>query len=653
MKKAILLCIFIGMTRVLWAQGNVDSLWRAWNDSTQPDTSRLEALDKMIWDAYLYSQPDSAFYFAQLEYDFANTRDLKKFMGFALTIQGISFRLRGDYLTALEYYQKCLALREEMGDKKRVAGSLNNIGLIYYNRDQYPKALDYYQRSLKIYEEIGDRLGAANVLNNIGIIYVNHSDKSKALAYFQKSLMIYEEEGNEKAIADCQTNIGNSYKDLGDFKKSLVYHKKSLAIYEKIGDRKGIADCLINISQTTKSEGNHAVALEYYQRSLLIYKQIGDKNGIVNCLNHIGSIYVIQGKYHKAINECRKGLQMANEIASYSIRKDACKCLYDAYKASGDAAKALAYHEVMQALNDSLQTEETAKQIERMEFQTQMLADSLKQEEEKLRVRMESEQRLSRESKKRNLAIAGGVFFVFLAAGLYSRARYMRKSKAVIEKERDRSENLLLNILPAEIAEELKEKGRANARDYDMVSVLFTDFKEFTQTAEKLSAQELVEEINTYFEAFDAICSKYGVEKIKTIGDAYMAAGGLPVPAQDSVKNTVLAGLEMLAIVSRRKNEMDSKGLTSFEMRVGIHTGPVVAGIVGVKKFQYDLWGDTVNTASRVESAGQVGKVNISKATYELLKEDPDFVFDSRGKINAKGKGEIEMYFVERKSGVE
>ena len=182
-----------------------------------------------------------------------------------------------------------------------------------------------------------------------------------------------------------------------------------------------------------------------------------------------------------------------------------------------------------------------------------------------------------------------------------------------------------------------------------MVSILFTDFKEFTQLSEKLSAKELVSEINTCFQAFDAICEKHNVEKIKTIGDSYMAASGLPVPAEGSIKNAVLAALEMQAFILDRKNANETEGRHAFEMRVGIHTGPVVAGIVGVKKFQYDIWGDTVNTASRVESKGMVGKVNISQITYELLKDDPDFKFESRGKIQAKGKGEIEMYFVRLK----
>jgi len=255
---------------------------------------------------------------------------------------------------------------------------------------------------------------------------------------------------------------------------------------------------------------------------------------------------------------------------------------------------------------------------------------------------------LEKKNQIRNMLAGGGLLLLLLAGGIYSRLQYSRRTRAIIEEEKDRSNNLLLNILPADIAEELKIHGKAEARDFDMVSILFTDFKGFTNASAKLSASDLVREINACFEAFDGIMEKYNIEKIKTIGDAYMAAGGLPVPSHDSAKNTILAALEMQSFISKRKAELDALGQPSFEMRSGVHIGPVVAGIVGVKKFQYDIWGDTVNTASRMESSGEVGRVNISQATYEVLKDDPDFNFENRGKIEAKGKGEIAMYFVER-----
>lgn len=221
------------------------------------------------------------------------------------------------------------------------------------------------------------------------------------------------------------------------------------------------------------------------------------------------------------------------------------------------------------------------------------------------------------------------------------------EEKKEADRQRERSDSLLLNILPAEIAEELKEKGSSDAKEFDLVTILFTDFKGFTQASEKLTAKELVEEIDTCFKFFDSICGKYNVEKIKTIGDAYMAAGGLPVPFEGSVKNSILAALEMSEFIIERKLQKEREGKIPFEMRLGLHTGPVVAGIVGIKKFAYDIWGDTVNTASRMESSGAPGQINISQVTYEIVKDDPDFRFTPRGKIEAKGKGEMEMYFVE------
>jgi class 3 adenylate cyclase len=224
--------------------------------------------------------------------------------------------------------------------------------------------------------------------------------------------------------------------------------------------------------------------------------------------------------------------------------------------------------------------------------------------------------------------------------------REVQERTAELRAERDRSEHLLLNILPEEVANELKTHGEAAARHFDQATILFTDFKGFTQMSEQVSPAELLRELNTCFTAFDAIVERYGVEKIKTIGDAYMCAGGLPDPAQGSPADVVHAALDMQAHMASHKAERQAAGKPFFEMRVGIHTGPVVAGIVGVKKFAYDIWGDTVNTASRMESSGEVGQVNISEATYELVKNEPDLMFTSRGKVQAKGKGEMEMYFV-------
>jgi ligand-binding sensor domain-containing protein/class 3 adenylate cyclase len=218
--------------------------------------------------------------------------------------------------------------------------------------------------------------------------------------------------------------------------------------------------------------------------------------------------------------------------------------------------------------------------------------------------------------------------------------------KKEVEKQFQRSENLLLNILPKETAEELKATGESKSRRFDDVTIIFTDFKGFTQLAEVLTPIELVRDLHECFSEFDRICKRHRIEKIKTIGDAYMAAGGLPTPNETHAIDAVRAALEMRAFIEYGKALKTAQGLPSFEIRIGVHTGPVVAGIVGLNKFQYDIWGDTVNTASRMESSGEAGKVNISEATYQLVKNE--FQCEYRGEIEAKGKGKMGMYFVGR-----
>ena len=209
--------------------------------------------------------------------------------------------------------------------------------------------------------------------------------------------------------------------------------------------------------------------------------------------------------------------------------------------------------------------------------------------------------------------------------------------------EKQKSDNLLLNILPFETAEELKQTGRAKSRRFNNVTVMFTDFKGFTNVSERLDPEKLVSEIDRYFSFFDQVTTKYNLEKIKTIGDAYLCAGGLPHENNTHAGDVVMAALEIQEFMQQQKSHNGDELL--IELRIGIHTGPVIAGIVGTKKFAYDIWGDTVNIASRMESSGEVGKVNISGTTYQLIKDN--FACEYRGKIAAKNKGDVDMYFIE------
>jgi class 3 adenylate cyclase len=228
---------------------------------------------------------------------------------------------------------------------------------------------------------------------------------------------------------------------------------------------------------------------------------------------------------------------------------------------------------------------------------------------------------------------------------LEKKNKQIEEQKKVIEEEKKKAETLLLNILPKEVAEELKEKGYAAPRHYDMVTVLFTDFKGFSQIAERLSPHEIVDRLNFFFQNFDEIASKHNLEKIKTIGDAYMCAGGIPNENSTNPIDAVRAGLEIQEFMRQWNLERLLQGEPTFELRLGINTGPLVAGVIGKNKFAYDIWGDTVNLASRMESSGEIGKVNISQSTYEWVRHQ--FVCTYRGQVHAKNKGEINMYFVE------
>jgi adenylate cyclase len=223
------------------------------------------------------------------------------------------------------------------------------------------------------------------------------------------------------------------------------------------------------------------------------------------------------------------------------------------------------------------------------------------------------------------------------------------KTNLILDKQKAQIEGLLLNILPAQVAAELQQNGSATPRYYDQVSVLFTDFKGFTLIADALSPQEVVSELNRCFIAFDNIIEKYKLEKIKTIGDSYMCAGGIPTEDPDHPVNIIQAGLEIRDWMQELNRQRTERGLSSWELRIGIHVGPAVAGVVGKKKYAYDIWGSTVNIASRMESSGQPGLVNISHAAYDLVKHQFNCVY--RGKVMAKNIGEIDMYFVDKQIG--
>ncbi|WP_281310185.1 tetratricopeptide repeat protein [Flavobacterium flavigenum] len=601
---------------------------------------------------------------------------------------GIKYQDTGKFLEAMVLFEKCLSLYQKLGDQKGIGDSFNKIATTYYYQGDYLKALSYYKKCKEIYEKIDFKKGVSSALNNMGAVYYYLGNYPKALEFYNQAIKIQKKIGDKKIIAATTQNIGGIYIDIKDYTNAMIYSQKAKAIYKELKDSTGISHNLNGAGKIYMMQKQYTKAYSYFNQALKIADEINDQQKKIEVLYNLGELFHTQGdlikslsyynsclkwaqkinslqytaisqvaigttlnqlgKNDKAIEKCKMGLKIAENLGALSVKKEACKCLYQAYKSSGNSKSALNFYEKSNAYNDSLKSEETSNKILNMEFQKAMLMDSIAYVTKEHTLEIKHKEEVQKKEKQKNLIIISLGFIILITIALWNRLNYVRKSREALKIEKDRSEKLLLNILPEEIAEELKEKGFVNARDFNLVSILFTDFKSFTQTAEKMSPQDLVEEINVCFKAFDLISDKYDIEKIKTIGDSYMAAGGIPNPDENSLKNIVLAGLEMQEFMIERKNQNSVINKPAFEMRLGIHAGPIVAGIVGVKKFQYDVWGDTVNTASRVESNGMAGKVNISESLYNLIKQEKSFQFEYRGNIYAKGKGEIKMYFVSK-----
>ena len=447
MKKAtICLTVFIGAILNVFCQVNVDSLMTIWNDTIQPDTTRLEAINNIAWDGYLYGQPDSAKFYAQLQYDFAKSKGLKKHMAKALNTQGAAFWIQSNYASAIDHYAHSLSINEEIGDKNSIANSLNNIGVVYLNQSNYASAIEYFTRSLAISEEIGDKIRIANSLNNIGLVYKNLGDYVNAIDYYSRSLTIQEEIMDKQGMAASLSNIGIIHDIQGNHTNAIDFHIRSLIIREEIGDKKGIGISLNNIGLNFREQGDSAFssgnevlsanmydsALDYHTRSLAIKREIGFKNGIAGSLNNIGDIYYNKGNYDRAIKYNTRALNIAQEIGAEMHIKDIAHSLYKIYKDIGKSQPALEMYELYTVTKDSIESDETQREVIRQEYkyeyEKQALADSLAFAKEQA----VSDANLEK-SRIQQYALYGGLILLMaFLAFIYNRYRLTHDQKLII-----------------------------------------------------------------------------------------------------------------------------------------------------------------------------------------------------------------------------
>ena len=546
----------------------------------------------------------------------------------------------------IDFFSAKELLMEEARAHQHMARAYYYLGMVQDELKEYLIAREQY-------EALGDSASVAVIYSDMSLMYYDQHDYHEAFRHIRKAIAIDSKRNGPKAMHRNYNNLAIIYEHTGPIDSAIYFHEKALAYAMADHNAYDEGLTLSNLGLNYINKKEYKRAEDYLLRALRIRDSLGHTRGLAYTYNRLAALYIATGELTKAKANALKSLEHAEKISELKVKRMAYERLVEIAELQGDIRTAYAYFKESVALVDSLRNESNTKALTQMamqhQFSQEQFADSAANYTARLRLEAAYEQELLREKNNRNITLGGGILMLVLAVGFYSRSRYIKRAQARLQREKERSDELLLNILPAEVAEELKEKGESEARDFDEVTVLFTDFMAFTETAQKLTAKELVTEINICFKAFDEIIGRYGIEKIKTIGDAYMAAGGLHIPRTSEPHDVVRAALEMQDFMLQRKAERDQLNLPYFNMRVGIHTGPVVAGIVGVKKFQYDIWGDTVNTASRMESMGEIERVNISQATYLIIKDNPFFQFESRGKIAVKGKGEVEMWFVLKK----
>lgn len=574
--------------------------------------------------------------------DLAEKSGFRKGVAYAYKQLGIIQYFQGHYIEAIERYNQSLDAFKAINDLVGMSNIYNNIGAVFFDQGDDVKALENYLLSQKYAEQSGDATRLLTALNNIGAIYnLKKATQEKALSYYLQALPICQKLGKTEELGTVSMNIGYIYLEQKKYDQAMSYFNSSLQAY---GDSEGKLNVYNYIGELYLGQQKYDSAIEYHDRALTEADKLNLKMVMVKSLLGLGNVYVNKSDYSGALLYFKKAEQAAIDMHAIHELKDIYEKMSMCYARSGDYANAFRYQSLFSNVKDTLYNIEQDKKLGGLQFEFDI---QKKQAQVDLLTKDKVVQglQLKRQRTAKNLLLGGLAIAFIFASVLYRNYRNKIRINKILDNQKAQIETLLLNILPSEVAQELQETGHATPRYYEQASVLFTDFKSFSKLADELSPQQVVTELNECFYAFDQIVEKHKIEKIKTIGDSYMCAGGIPTEDPGHVLNIVKASIDMQAFIGERNRKRASEGLPPWDIRIGIHTGPLVAGVVGKSKYAYDIWGSTVNIASRMESNGEPGKVNISAATYELIKDR--YRCSYRGKISAKNIGEVDMYFVE------
>lgn len=539
---------------------------------------------------------------------------------------------------SLAYADSAIQLSEKLGDKDSRAEACYLAGRASLLLNDNVRSMKSFLDARSLAEQTGNQhwIGQSNFY--IGLLMSGSGNQEGAREAYQRALVAAKLSKDSLTLAYTYGNLVY----MSPYEEGERYGIEGIRIVEKLGDarqlvvqRNTLAGLYITHDQSEK-------ALPYMIKNLGYLKTTRDSSLFVDIMSIMGHVYARMGDTLSAIKFYLLSLSRKHLINDPGVLFPIYEHLpYMLYETGDYRQAASVFIDYINAINE-YKRNETAIQVNQLSmqenFRRKQYADSVNTVKEREVSRLKLKQ-------QKLYSFAGLALVLMLALILfviYRNFRTQKKLTAIIQDEKHKSDELLLNILPSDVADELKAKGASDARQFDEVSVLFTDFANFTLVAEKLGPQRLVDELHVCFSAFDRIMEKYGLEKIKTIGDAYLAVAGLPQAMPDHAARSVMAAKDILAFMNSRKAMM---GDDTFGIRIGIHSGSVVGGIVGIKKFAYDIWGDTVNTAARMEQHSEPGRINISEETYKRVRDQ--FICHSRGMLPAKNKGVLPMYYVE------
>ncbi len=514
---------------------------------------------------------------------------------------------------------------EEAETSKEKIAVLIKLGEAYKAKRQYDEALDHAQDAVQLAANLNDKGTLAQLAMLKGEIHFIDRSYYRADTEYKNAFAYARQAGDLGLMAESTQKRAEVMNRQKKYRQASQVYEEAFEFFSGRSVSKLSTD--FDVLKEQLSRDQRKLEKEKADLEKEIQRLQSDRNQILAEKQNLETKQTELVERHQQVNQQLS--QTSEQLANIEEEKDKA---------------------VQQAQAASEQLEEKASELQEMTKQ------QLEQEVLLNRAKMDAQDAQMEVQRNRNImnmAILAAGALIILALVIYGRYRSSRRAKRTLEEknkmiqhERERSDELLLNILPAPIANELKEYGKASAKQYKEVTVLFSDFKNFTKVAEALTPEELVKELDKCFKAFDFIITQYSdVEKIKTIGDAYMCASGL-TERRTLPNNIIKAALEMQEFLEEYKQERIRMGKPYFEARIGLHTGPVVAGVVGVNKFAYDIWGDTVNIAARMEANSMEGQVNISEDTYKRVKYN--FECEYRGKVQAKNKGAVDMYFVKQ-----